>query len=126
MKRAKISVPNKSTYSLIGDTSPKFLRIKSKEVIFQQRRNAQQQIRVYGFLIVNLIDICTAISQFAGKPGSCSSLGFHLFSDEASDVHSVLCENMCHRFPGLAGIINKATGINKKERGNLLSAYPIS
>ena len=84
-----ISVPNKSTCSLIRYTSSHFPGINLKEIIPQQARDAQQQVGVYGFLVINLIDIRAAVRQFAGKPGSGLALRFHLLSDQLADVHDL-------------------------------------
>ena len=83
-------VPDKLTYSLIGDTLFKFFRISGKEVVFEQDTDAQQQVGVYGFLIENLVDVRATISQFVGQPRDGFVLGFQLLFDEAANVHSVL------------------------------------
>ena len=61
-------VSDKFTCSLIRDTTFYDLGICFKEIILEQTGDTQQQISVYGFFIVNLIDICTAIRQFTSKP----------------------------------------------------------
>ena len=83
------SVLDKSTCSLIRYTSLHFPGINLEEIIPQQARDAQKQICVYGFLVVNLIDVRAAVRQFAGKPGGGLALRFHVLSDEMADVHDL-------------------------------------
>ena len=92
-------VPDEFIYSLIGDNLSKFLGVNRKEVVVQQGADAQQQVGVYGFLVVYLIDIRATISQFAGKPGNCFPLFVHLLFDKLTYVHSILS---MPQIPGLA------------------------
>ena len=84
-----ISVPDKSTCSLIRYISSHFPGINLKEIIPQQAGDAEQQVGVDGFLVVNLVDVRAAIRQFAGKPGGGLALRFHLLFDELADVHDL-------------------------------------
>ena len=73
------------------------LGVGGKEVIVEEAGNAEQEVGVYRFLIIDLVDVCAAVRQLAGKPGGGLALLFHLLSDKPADVHGLSA--LRHRFP---------------------------
>lgn len=114
------TVPNQCTCSLIGDSLMHLFRICLKKIKVQKKRDTQQQIRINGLLVINLIHIRTAIGKLTSQPRDRFASLFHLLLDELTDMHIFFCHTLCHRFLRLATRL-KSLGYIKKRRGNLLS-----
>ena len=64
------------------------LLVVGKEVVLEDDGDAQEQLRVNGWPLENLVDIGAVAIKFAGEPTDGSLLLFKFLLDELSDMQA--------------------------------------